>query len=68
MKNFLDRYPLMATFALMVVSGVIVAVVAGNMSDVWRNGSCRSCRFALADEHVHRGRDCCARLYGGGVW
>jgi stage V sporulation protein K len=33
-KNFLDRYPLMATFALMVVSGVIVAVVAGNMSGI----------------------------------
>jgi stage V sporulation protein K len=32
MKNFLDRYPLMATFALMVVSGVIVAVAAANMS------------------------------------
>jgi SpoVK/Ycf46/Vps4 family AAA+-type ATPase len=31
-KNFLDGHPLVATFILMVVSGVVVAVVAANMS------------------------------------
>jgi stage V sporulation protein K len=45
MKNFLDRYPLMATFALMVVSGVIVAVVAGNMSGI--GGTVAAVRVAL---------------------
>ena len=34
MKNLLDRHPLVATFALMVVSGVVVAVVASNMSGI----------------------------------
>jgi SpoVK/Ycf46/Vps4 family AAA+-type ATPase len=34
MKNLLDRHPLMATFALMVISGVVVAVVASNMSGI----------------------------------
>jgi SpoVK/Ycf46/Vps4 family AAA+-type ATPase len=45
MKNFLDRYPLMATFALMVVSGVIVAVVAANMSGI--GGMVAGARAAL---------------------
>jgi SpoVK/Ycf46/Vps4 family AAA+-type ATPase len=34
MKNFLDRHPLVATFVLMVVAGVVVAVVAANMSGI----------------------------------
>jgi SpoVK/Ycf46/Vps4 family AAA+-type ATPase len=34
MKNLLDRHPLMATFALMVVSGIVVAVAAANMSGI----------------------------------
>jgi SpoVK/Ycf46/Vps4 family AAA+-type ATPase len=34
MKNLLDRHPLAATFALMVVSGVVVSAVAANISGI----------------------------------
>jgi SpoVK/Ycf46/Vps4 family AAA+-type ATPase len=33
-RNLIERYPIAATFALMVVSGVVVVVLAANMSGV----------------------------------